>query len=89
MDTNSLIHTDALKDKSLWLAVLTPLLLMGGKLLGVDLDAGTVATVVGPVVAFILSSKLKQAHISAAVVNAGLAKQADDAEALLKPAPVA
>lgn len=63
METSA--HTSPLKDKSLWLAILAPVLVMAGKVLGIDLDSETILAVIGPIVAFIMSSKLKQAHIAA------------------------
>lgn len=63
METNA--HTSPLKDKSLWLAILAPVLVMVGKLVGLDLNSEQILAVVGPIVAFIMSSKLKQAHIVA------------------------
>jgi hypothetical protein len=74
---SELIHTDALKDKSLWLAVLAPVLVMAGKVFGLELSTDMVMTVVGPIVAFILASKFKQAHVAAAV-----AKTAPELESL-------
>lgn len=67
--SDSLIHTAALKDKSLWLAILAPVLVMAGKTFGLDLDSETVALMIGPIVSFIVGSKIKQAHVSAAVAK--------------------
>lgn len=59
------LHTDVLKDKSLWLAILAPVLVMVGKVVGIDLSGEQVLAIVGPLVTFIMASKLKQAHIVA------------------------
>lgn len=77
--SDSLIHTEALKDKSLWLAVLAPALVLAGKVFGVDLSVDQVLALIVPVVGFIVSSKLKQAHVASSV-----AKSTPDLESLKK-----
>lgn len=64
MEINGLT-TSPLKDKSLWLAILAPVLVMVGKVVGLDLSGEQVLAIVGPLVTFIMASKLKQAHIVA------------------------
>lgn len=81
MDINSLVHTDALKDKSLWIAVLTPAVLMVLKLFNVQVSDAQVGDLIALAVTFIASSKLKQAVIAHAVVN----NQPDVATPFLKP----
>lgn len=85
MEPQDLIHTSPLADKSLWVAIATPLVIMALKLAKIQIDDATVAAMVGTAVTFIASSKFKQAHVAAQVVNAGLVKQADDATKLLNP----
>lgn len=63
-------HTPPLQDKSLWMAILVPVLVMVSKLLGLDLSPEMLASIVGPALTFIMASKGKQAVIMAAQAKA-------------------
>lgn len=82
MDLKSLIHTDALSDKSLWLSILVPMGVMLSNVLGHPLDSATVMTLVSGLVAFIVSSKAKQTIVAKEAIKSGAA---DDAIKLLDP----
>lgn len=60
-------------DKSLWLAVLSPLLAMISKRLGLNLEPSEVVALVLPVVVFIVSSKWKQTSLQKAQIQANVA----------------
>ncbi len=86
MESN--IHTSALKDKSLWLTVLVPLAVFVAKVaFKIDLSAELVASVLGPVLAYILSSKAKQAIVAkaeASVAGAAASARVDSLEAAVE-----
>ena len=86
MDVKSLIHTEPLKDKSMWLAVLAPIVVMGAKVLGLNVDAETVGLLLGPVMTLILGSKVKQAMVAKEVVSSGLATELAASQKLLQEA---
>lgn len=67
------INTSPLKDKSLWLAILMPMVLMLAKVFKVDLPQENVSQVLDLVLAFILGSKG-----SAAVKALAVAKMEGD-----------
>lgn len=72
MDVKSLIHTEPLKDKSLWLAVAAPIIVILGKVVGLDLNAETIMALLSPIVMSIGASKVKQAMVAKEVVATGL-----------------
>ncbi len=69
MDLKSLIHTDALQDKSLWLAIAGPLVILVSNLVGHPVDSHTADLIVGGIVTFIVSSKAKQAYVAGSAVK--------------------
>lgn len=83
MDIKGLVHTEALKDKSLWLAIAAPAIVLLAKVFGFDLSNEQVGTVLGSIVAFIVASKAKQAVVVKEVVRQGLLDKVEESKKLL------
>lgn len=88
MDVKSLIHTEPLKDKSLWLAVAAPLIVLLGKVVGLDLNAETIMAVLSPIIMSIFASKVKQTVVAKEVVSSGLLEKLDSLQKQLEEKPV-
>ena len=67
-------------DKAVWVAVLSPLFLWLNQKFGLTMDAGQLAALALPIVAYILGHKWKSGVISVAQVNAQAAAVAPAAQ---------
>ena len=74
MDAKSLIHTEVLKDKSMWMALAVPALVMLANLFGKPLDTETAQMMIGLAATFIVSSKAKQALVGRSVAANNLSE---------------
>ena len=82
---NTQINTPFWADKSLYLAVLTPLCLLLSRKLGVELNAVEIAGMVVSVVTFIAMNKWKTKSLQEAAMAVGLSAAKDPAAVLNPP----